>query len=394
MKKYTTIYKVILLFLLSLFCTTSFATITSITVSASKQNLVISSPNIVTVTWRVSTGDNTASAQSTASSYTVAGTTLSSPSTPLTNGVSNGAAEPTFTFTETISVPQSVVFQAQQLGFSSIQYRRNFTDSDQGSATGVLTFALVGASSSVGGSSSVGASGGSLSINRNSMQFGDQSLIKIAQTGESVAARAELNYTGSGLLSAAWEIARPESTRGKPVFSTLKRVSKFLSSGNVETFTIKNLPTDALGFYIVRFRVISPDVAITQPVLQYIVQKSKLSNKTIKPGSLTPLAPAKFSLLDDSTVFSWDPVPGAKAYQLEFYADKVPGVSSLQLKQGLNSNSSPVTGLLVPAIKTKTKISIATRNHLRKGKTYNWQILAIGDHGLIAVSEPRKIEIE
>jgi len=57
--------------------------------------------------------------------------------------------------TETISVPATVLFQAQQLGISSIQYRRDFTDSDKGAGTGILNLALAGSSSAGGGTSPV-----------------------------------------------------------------------------------------------------------------------------------------------------------------------------------------------------------------------------------------------
>ncbi len=397
MKKHATIYRITTLFILVLFSSAnSFAAINAITVNTNKKNLTISAPNTVTITWRVSVASAAASVQSAVSAYAAGNITLSSPNSFI-NGISNGANPATFTFTETLNIPQAVVLQAQQMGFSSIQYRRTFTDSNQGSAVAITTFSLVGASSSSGGSSitgAFGASGGSLNINRNSLQFGDQSLIKVAQKGDSIIANAELNYTGSGLIRAVWEIARPESTRGTPVFATLKRISQFLSSSNVNTFTLKNLPTDAAGFYLVRFRIISPITNTPQPTLQYVIQKKNNSNKTIVPGALKPLSPAEFSSLDESTAFSWQPVSGAKAYRLEFYQGKIPAMSSLQLKQNLNANSKLVTGVLVSALKTKVNLSMATRNRLQQGKVYNWQILAIGERGLIAASKSREIKVK
>lgn len=387
--------KLFFILMLLVFATESLAVINSVSVKSNKTNLVIGSANTITVTWRVSTGDGTVSAQSTVSAFTIGGTTLSSPNTPLTNGVSNGAGAPTFTFTETISVPQSVVFQAQQMGSGSIQYRRSFTDNDQGAGTGILNLALAGSSSASGGSTILGnTSAATLDVNRNSMRFSDRSLIKVTQTGETVSAEAEINYTGTGLFKAVWEIARPETTRGTPIFSTIKRVSQFLSSRNTTTFKIKNLPTDALGFYILRFRILSPAISISQPSIRYVVQTESLQNKTIEPGTLKPLSPAEFSLLSATTEFSWDAVPGAKAYQLEFYANKIPDVTSLQLKQGMNAKAGPVTGILIPAKKTRVNLKQATQNYLRKGKVYHWHVIAIGDGGIIAVSKPRKIRAE
>jgi len=124
------------------------------------------------------------------------------------------------------------------------------------------------------------------------------------------------------------------------------------------------------------------------------VQTESLKNKTVKPGSLNPLTPAEFSLLNKATEFTWDAVTGAKAYQLEFYANKIPVVMSLQLKQGMNTKDGPVTGVLVPATKTKINIKQATRNYLKKGKVYQWHVIAIGDQGVIAASKPRKIRAE
>jgi len=401
--KQTIMSKAIFMLLLALFATESLAVINSVSVNSNKKNLIIGSPNTITVTWNVSVTDSNTPiksfiyALSNAGSYTVGTTTVGSQNTQIGDSVvkTTNPQTNTFTLTETISVPATVLFQAQQLGISSIQYRRNFTDSDKGAATGILNLALAGSSSSGGSSTVFGTtSAATLDVNRNSMRFSDQSLIKVTQTGETVSAEAEINYTGTGLFEGVWEIARPESTRGTPVFSTLKRVSQFLSSRNTITYKIKNLPTDALGFYIVRFRILSPAVSISQPAIRYVVQTESLKNKTVKPGSLNPLTPAEFSLLNKETEFTWDAVTGAKAYQLEFYADKVPVVMSLQLKQGMRSKDGPVTGILVPASKTKINLKQATRNYLKKGKVYQWHVIAIGDQGVIAVSKPRKIRAE
>lgn len=403
MQTQTTFYKIIFMLLLVLFATESLAFINSISVSSNKTNLIIGSPNTITMTWNISVTDSNTTVGlgmfvlSNASTFTAGGTTLASINTT-TGGVITKTVNPQthiFKFTETISVPQTVLFQAQQLGISSIQYRRDFTDSNKGAATGILNLALAGSSSAGGGTTILGnTSAATLDVNRNSMRFSDQSLIKVTQTGETVSAEAEINYTGTGLFKGVWEVARPETTRGTPVFSILKRESKFLSIRNVTTFRITNLPTDALGFYIVRFRILSPAISITQPAIRYVVQKENLKNKTIKPGSLKPLSPAEFSLLGETTEFAWDLVPGAKAYQLEFYANKVPAVTSLQLKQGMSAKAGPVTGILVPAAKTKINLKQATRNYLQKGKVYHWHVIAIGDQGIIAVSKPRKIKVE
>jgi len=398
--------KLVFMLLLILFSSESFAVINSISVNSNKKNLIIGSPNTITVTWKVSVTNTDAAATfilagSDKSSFTAAGNTLASPNTLISDTV-NKTVTPqtvTFTFTETISVPASVLFQAQQLGTSSIQYRREFTTIDKAiitTADGILNLALAGSSSSGGGTSPVigTTSAATLDVNRNSMRFSDQSLIKVTQTGETVNAEAEINYTGNGLFEGVWEVARPETTRGTPVFATLKRVSQFLSSRNVITFKIKNLPTDALGFYIVRFRILSPAVSISQPTIRYVVQTESLQNKTVKPGSLKPSSPSEFSLLNEKTEFTWEAVTGAKAYQLEFYANEIPKVMSLQLKQGMNTKGGPVTGVLVPATKTKINIKQATRNYLKKGKVYQWHVIAIGDQGVIAVSKPRKIRAE
>lgn len=402
--KQTILNKLVFMLLLALFATESLAVINSVSVNSNKKNLIIGSPNTITVTWKVSVTDNQVSqgtiifgTLSKSGSYTASSTTIGSQNTQISDSVTKTLFPQTqiFTITETISVPASVLFQAQQLGTSSIQYRREFSDSEGSVATGILNLALAGSSAAGGSSTVIGTtSAATLDVNRNSMRFSDQSLIKVTQTGETVSAEAEINYTGTGLFEGVWEIARPESTRGTPVFSTLKRVSQFLSSRNIVTFKIKNLPTDALGFYIIRFRILSPLVSITQPALRYVVQTESLKNKTVKPGSLNPLTPAEFSLLNITTEFTWDAIPGAKAYQLEFYADKIPEIMSLQLKQGMNSKDGPVTGILIPASKTKINLKQATRNYLKKGKVYQWHVIAISDQGIIAVSKPRNIRAE
>ncbi|HEY8553716.1 MAG TPA: hypothetical protein VIL43_04140 [Burkholderiales bacterium] len=219
---------------------------------------------------------------------------------------------------------------------------------------------------------------------------------------EPLGAFAEVTFTGTGLLQAQWEIAGPASTAGTPVFRVLSQVRQYLASGDTVTFRSPPLPTNAAGLHFVRLRITDPAPGFQPPEVRYFVLESRAGRDL--PGRALALgSPPPRALLVPDSVFSWEPIRGARAYQLEIYDTGEPG--NLGLPDLDNASGEPrpgeiaqalsrpaVTGVYVTGRETRTALAPNVRAHLLPGRRYFWRVLAIGDEGaVIGVSPMREL---
>ncbi|MDX5299774.1 MAG: hypothetical protein LPK85_12600, partial [Gammaproteobacteria bacterium] len=187
---------------------------------------------------------------------------------------------------------------------------------------------------------------------------------------------ATLIYLQSGMLEAVWEIASPASTQGTPVFTALQSVRQYLGAGREVVLQSPPLPTTTPGAYRVRLRILNPSQTFETGVLSYAVspQTEPADRPVLSLQAMTPEADAR---LTEQTRFTWQPTPGARAYQLELYradnAGTLPDTPAIK----------PVTGLLVPALQTEAILSRLSLEHLSGEGTYVWRVLAIDADGLI-----------
>jgi len=114
-------------------------------------------------------------------------------------------------------------------------------------------------------------------------------LYKVFNKGDKPKVKAELSYTGSGILRGVWEIAEPSSTSGTPIFHPLTHERKFLGQIGQVTVYSPQLPSNMTGLYMVRFRITDPATAFTSPIIRYFVTAGKGAPK---PSKLQLISPA------------------------------------------------------------------------------------------------------
>jgi hypothetical protein len=271
------------------------------------------------------------------------------------------------TFSETVLVPESVIYQARKLGNSSLVYQRTFTDGISPDTGGIRL-------------DITGSSGAEFSINRISLRFDDDSPVRLIPQKEKFRAYADITFSGSGLIKAVWEIADPSSTSGRPVYRTLRIVRQQLIDSRRVALPSPELPTNMIGIHLVRLRITDPETAFDTPNIRYFVSNKKPDTPE-PPAPVGLLAPTPGAQLTPETSFGWQAMSGARAYQLELYA-----------KQGTSVSSQPVTGMLVPSKQQETPLSPMALKHLEPELIYLWRVIAIGENGAtIGISTLREI---
>jgi hypothetical protein len=268
------------------------------------------------------------------------------------------------------------------MGLASFLYTRSFTDSSGVPGTQSVTINV--ASSAVTGFSLTGMS----------LMFDNGAVVRLLGQKERLYAQADVNFTANGLLQGVWEVADPASTAGEPIFRPLTSVRQYLVGSDKQTLRSPDLPTDSSGLYLVRLRITDPVPGFDQPILRYFVSSGK-------PGEVLPIMPIGLvmpphqALLAPETVFAWEAVRGARAYQIELYAramtpaDKLPSLGDdASTAPPKLPSTPPVTGVLVAGTHTQTALSATARSHLQPGKIYLWRVLAIGGDGSIVGESP------
>jgi len=227
----------------------------------------------------------------------------------------------------------------------------------------------------------------------------ENALFKVFNKGEKPRVKAQLSYTGSGMLRGVWEIALPSSTAGTPAFYQQTYVQRFLSQLGKVTIKSPRLPANMTGLYMVRFRITDPQPSFNTPtpVIRYFINARKQARK---PTPLDLIAPAHGSVISGKTKFSWQGLPGASAYLLEIFNPAAAnpgqpaenttekGVSSLLVPEGGISGRPPVAGMVIPAKANQTTLSQLARTHLKTGRRYLWRVQAIAASGGIIGESP------
>ena len=225
-------------------------------------------------------------------------------------------------------------------------------------------------------------------------------MVKVLAAGQQVRAEAEITFGGTGRLGGAWEVAEPTTTAGSPVFRTLELVSTSLGAGRREVLASPPLPTAATGAYQVRLRITAPEVDAPPPPLRYFVGGpggETAGGQAGAPGTLEAHGPSDGGPAD-ALKFSWQPVAGSIAFQLEFYekdpaaaAEPAGGDQDACLVSVPSSiGRPPVTGVLVPGTRTEVTLGHAAAAKLAAGKSYLWRVVALDKDGKVLCDSPLK----
>lgn len=287
-------------------------------------------------------------------------------------------------FSETLTVPQSIAIRAQRAGATQVIFRRQFE----------LTNLGVIASDDIPLPLTSGI-GGQFAIHRIQLRFEDGNSQRVLRRGQPLTAFADVRFSGTGVLQAQWQVALPSSTAGEPVFQPLLTLREPLIGGREVTLRLPDLPTHAPGLHLIRLRLIDPDGELTIPLLRYFVADGDAA-AGMPRMALQLLEPQHLSRLSNDTYFRWHPVPGASVYQLEFYllesAPAEPRAGPPLLNAGLlGSGQLPIqrlTGVMIPPGQEATVLSILARSHLRSGRPHLWRLLALDATGKVIAESP------
>jgi hypothetical protein len=295
----------------------------------------------------------------------------------------------TFAISETVQIPLDLIRAAKIAGFDQLAYVRAFTDV----GTQIPSVAFFCATFPLTSSSAAG-----FAVTRIALTFDDNSPVRVVRPRETMHARAEIRFNGTGLLQATWELAGPTSTAGEPFYRPLATVRQYFAGGDKLTLASPDLPAEASGLYLVRLRIADPVPDFEQPVIRYFVSSGQPGGR-VPPQPVGLVGPPNRALLARDTQFAWEPIRGARAYQLELYGKPRPPGDNLPdlgrepdapppaLPQG-----PPRAGLLVPGAQSRASLGAATRGHLPPGQSFLWRIIAIGGDGsVLGESEVREL---
>lgn len=293
--------------------------------------------------------------------------------------------------TETIVIPQAVAFRAVKSG-APILLTRTFTDT--GGPVDTATVALF----------PTGPGSEPFSVSRLSLTFDDRSRVKVLSKGSRVRAVAEINTTGVGLIIGQWEYAPAVTTAGTPIFRPLSLVRRSVAGGRRIIITSPPLPTRFEGNNIVRLRITDPATRFDEPELQYYVTPESPLPDQQPPRLLLTTSPSAGTPLTQTTRFAWQAVPGAQAYKLEIHpgdpgpaepADQDLVVAELPLDPAPDAPAAaaePLTGIVLPAAVTETRLKAFSLQHLPPNRRYRWMVKALGKEGaVLGVSEMKEI---
>jgi hypothetical protein len=363
----------------------AFAVISSITALPVTANAPLGGSVSVAITWSVSTTSGPFVNSPSGTLRTASGVVLGTVSNPLnkTATVPPGPGGITVSITEVVLIPTDVIYRAYKMGLTSFLYTRDFGDS------GGLSGAPQSVTINIVSSAATG-----FSLSGMSLSFDNGAVVRLLGQKEKLYALADINFSGTGLLQGGWEVADPASTAGEPIYRPLLTVRQYLAGSDKQTLRSPDLPTDSSGLYLVRLRITDPVPGFDQPVLRYFVSSGK-------PGEVLPIMPIGLvtpphqTLLAPDTVFAWEAIRGARAYQIELYAramtpaDKLPSLGDdASTAPSTLPSTPPVSGMLVVGAQTQTALSATARSHLQPGQAYLWRVLAIGGDGSIVGKSP------
>ncbi|MTI08986.1 hypothetical protein [Curvivirga aplysinae] len=367
MTKYLAILSAFLFFAQS----QAFATVTNVSASPSVANVSVKGSSKITVTWTVTrffdvAGGNVATENITSSNanLVINGTTVGTLGGTLSQSTTLAGNETrNFTIRETLTVSPTLAAQIVNAATGTVSISRNFTD-NRGGTSGSFNVAVGNAPA------------GELSLRRIELKFSNNSHTAVIRKDDQLRAVAKVNFRSSGLFRGEWRLVDPSGSLGGGNGRLLKTIrQQFVSTGDGSTQIVSPpLPSDVNGLHRVILVIDDTDDSVSAPELRYFVLESVNNKASAKVEMISPADQARIS---QDTVFSWKPIRGAEAYQLEILSVE---------------NNQRVSGKLVPGKDIRMNLSSLSLDHLESGKRYHWYIRAFGKEGnVIGLSEKQTL---
>lgn len=292
-------------------------------------------------------------------------------------------------FSESLTIPRSVLVRARQSGASRVIASRRFSD---GSASFSANYLIPMGSSN------------QFQITRVDLYFTAGIRNKVVNKDANLRAVVDINYIGTGQLRGVWEWA-PVQPGGVPLFrplpaamkrltepdkdadyykprDTLTVVREYLTSFKRVSLRSPLLPTNNKGSYLLRLRIDSPKVGFTLPVVQYFVNmKPDDVNQAKSAIPLLMLNPPLGQDAMASTNFKWSRIPDTNVYRFEIYLDE-------------EMSTDMVTAALVKNENTSLQLTPLVYSHLVSGKTYWFRVVSLDNEGrLVATSQLSPLKV-
>lgn len=194
---------------------------------------------------------------------------------------------------------------------------------------GGVTYNRVFAASASTGTGSVPirpSSGGALALRNLDLSFDDGSRSRVVAPGTALTAQLEVSSVGRGQFAGTWEISGPA---GSLAFRPFGQISRRLAGARRTIFESPPLRTDQPGLYRVRF---VPDRARSgtgrAPVREILYTVARGAEDGATAGAaagIRLISPDPGVNLSGAVRFSWQPVPGAARYRVEFSSPAASG---------------------------------------------------------------------
>lgn len=350
------------------------ADINSVTASPTTVTLPVNNPTPFNVLWRVNRTETDTSGLGPFNRQ------ISSPNALLQiNGTTIATVGGMLSQQSILSVNQSATLNFNEVIHLNIGLARRIANSPAGSVRIVRLFnddqrVETGSVAVYSGSSS--AEG--LVVRRIDLAFENASRTDVIEQNSELRAVANITFQSSGVLQGEWRIIDPTASLGNGGGRVLQVIRQSLvSSGEGRTRIVSPaLPTSQQGLYLLAFSVQDTTAQIDIPILRYFVIDSTGPQPHAEPDTLIVEQPRENALLDAETLFTWQQMANAHAYQLEVFAA---------------DEALPVAGKLVPASELQLALSAMTLNWLSPASTYQWQLRAFDSEGNVIAISPKRI---
>lgn len=349
------------------------ADVNSVNASPSTITLPVTSPTSFNLVWRVSRTESASAAPGPFSRQVsspnavlqINGTTVATVGGMLsqTSVLSSGQSA-TLNFNEVIEVNIGLARRIAESPAGSVRLVRSFNDS-QTSGTGSVALYS-------GGSSAEG-----LVVRRIDLTFENSARTDVIEKNAELRAVANITFQSSGILQGEWRIIDPTASLGSSGGRVLQVVRQsVISSGEGRTRVVSPLlPSGQQGLYLLAFSVQDTTAQIDIPILRYFVVDGTSPQPRTELDTITLEQPVDNARLDAETLFTWQPVANAHAYQVEVF----------ESQQRL-----PVTGKLVPSTELKLALTSTTLEWLSPSSTYLWQLRAFDSQGNVIAISPKR----
>ncbi|MDD5711934.1 MAG: hypothetical protein PHY31_04150 [Smithellaceae bacterium] len=310
----------------------------AVMVTPSSVNVVRGQANTVVLTYRLS-GVPNGSFTSSEGQFVAGATLVDRNNIPVTVTITGGIG----TIAETVIIPVRIMERVLQLGTAQFTYSRTFGSAAASAGTATVNLTVTG------------ETGGTLSIRRLSLYFGNgRAETTVMKHAADLKAYADISYNGSGLLKGYWEVD------GRP----LSYVSQTLPASQQITLTtpdIPALPTFDAGTHTLRFVITdpNPDQGIPLPTLIYFVTTDESAGEQV--GLTLKNPPEAAEVPYASLKCEWQAIH-SEVYLIQFF--ETPGgkpIFSAYTKKGFYQ---------LPQLVLK-KI-------FQPGGTYYWRVIGFG----------------